>query len=315
LYLQNHVKGCMLLKKIPKLKPGEKIECEDNDFTVLKFITKGAFGFIYTAKSSKDGKIYAMKQEKPANLWEYYICVELVDRLKDKRMLPAFMTIENAVIAHNYSVLITEFSPYGSIIAVCNKHMINTNKNVDEYVVMVLATQLLSIIDHLHSCRIIHADIKPDNFLLMSKIEYGTKVPALQLIDFGSAIDMDWYTHGEAFDYVVDTENFVCCEMQENKPWTYQTDLFCLAGTVHVLLFGKYMEVEKKMLTWNIKSRFPRYFNKFIWEPFFNTLLNVPNCDSMPNLQALKDTIEEAIQSKEKFVCEKINEFNNCLNK
>lgn len=141
------------------------------------------------------------------------------------------------------------------------------------------------------------------------------KVPAIQLIDFGSAIDMDWYTNGETFKFVVDTENFVCCEMQEKKPWTYQTDLFGLAGTVHVMLFGKYMEVEKKMLTWSIKSRFPRYFSKFIWEQFFHTLLNVSSCNSMPNLQALKDTIEEEIQSKEKFVCEKINEFNNCLHK
>ena len=168
-YLEDHVKTCTLLKKIPLLKPKMIVECYQNDFDVVKFVAKGAFGSIFVGKSSKNGKVYALKQEKPANLWEYYICVELMDRLKDKRMIPAFMSIEYAVIANNSSVLITQFSPYGSIIDVCNKHKAATTKNVDEYVVMVLTTQLLSIIDHLHACKIIHADVKPDNFLVMSK--------------------------------------------------------------------------------------------------------------------------------------------------
>lgn len=167
-YLESNVSNCMFLKKIPKLTQGLTVKCHDNEFTVLKFITKGAFGSIYTATNSKDGKVYALKQEKPPNLWEYYILVELMCRLKNEQMIPAFMTINHAVIAHNYSIFVTQFSPYGSIIEVCNKHKKATNKHVDEYVVMVLTTQLLSIVDHLHGCRIIHADLKPDNFLLVS---------------------------------------------------------------------------------------------------------------------------------------------------
>lgn len=140
------------------------------------------------------------------------------------------------------------------------------------------------------------------------------KVPAIQLIDFGCAIDMDWYNHGDTFNYVVTTDNFTCCEMLENRPWTYQTDLFGLAGSAHVMLFGKYMEVEKRGLTWHIKSHYPRYLNKFVWEEFFNTMLNVRGCDALPNLQALKDQIEGNIQAKQKFVCEKIADFNKILN-
>jgi checkpoint serine/threonine-protein kinase len=139
------------------------------------------------------------------------------------------------------------------------------------------------------------------------------KVPSIQLIDFGSAVDMDWYDKDEKFTYVVTTENFTCCEMLEGKPWTYQSDLFGIAGTVHVMLFGRYMEVVKNLLTWNIKTRLPRYFNKPLWEQFFNTLLNIPNCDMMPNLQQLKDQFEEEIHYKEKYVCDKIAEFNHAI--
>lgn len=36
-----------------------------------------------------------------------------------------------------------------------------------ETLVMHFSMEILSIVDHLHACKIIHADIKPDNFLLM----------------------------------------------------------------------------------------------------------------------------------------------------
>lgn len=168
-YLEQYIPTCVLLKKIPQLKPSLVVDVAEHSFKVTKFIAKGGFGSIFTARGSHDGKTYALKQEKPPNLWELYICVELKDRLKNKEMLPAFMNVEFSVVAMNASILITQFSPYGSIIQVCNKHKAATNKNVDEYVVMLLTTQLLSIMDHLHACKIIHGDIKPDNFLVMSK--------------------------------------------------------------------------------------------------------------------------------------------------
>lgn len=150
-------------------------------------------------------------------------------------------------------------------------------------------------------------------FFFNFRIEFGSRTPALQLIDFGSAIDMDWYKKEETFSYVVKTEYFTCCEMMEKKPWTYQTDLFGLAGTVHVMLFGSYMEVKKKAIGWNITTRFPRYLNKILWEQFFTALLNVENSRLMPNLQALKDQLEEEIQAREKFVYDKVIQFNQTL--
>lgn len=169
LWLAENIKSCQFLGKIPALRKGARVAVDDNEFSVTKLIAKGGFGTIYSGKHCGTGEVVAMKQEKPPSLWEYYICVELRDRLKDKRMLPAFMSIDYAVIANNASILMSQFSPHGTIINVCNKHKKLSNRDVDEYVVMVLTTQLLSIMDHLHSCQIIHADVKPDNFLVMSK--------------------------------------------------------------------------------------------------------------------------------------------------
>lgn len=100
------------------------------------------------------------------------------------------MQIECALIGNNASVLASDFSRFGTLIDVCNKHKKITGRNVDEYVVMNVTSQILTIIDHLHAMEIIHADIKPDNFLLMEPLQVEMSRPVIQLIDFGISIDM-----------------------------------------------------------------------------------------------------------------------------
>lgn len=64
------------------------------------------------------------------------------------------------------------------------------------------------------------------------------------------------------FLQIIQTDGFTCTEMQEGRPWGYQTDLFCVAGTIHVMLFGEYMQVNKKFGVWEIKQKFPRLVDR-----------------------------------------------------
>lgn len=136
-------------------------------------------------------KMYAFKQERPANLWEFYISLELRSRIEDQNIvrkstffifqivfmsmafifvqLAGFLVIDFALIGSNSSVFASEYSTHGSLVDICNKHKEKTFRNLDELIVMILANQMLMIVDHMHGSNIIHADIKPDNFLIMKK--------------------------------------------------------------------------------------------------------------------------------------------------
>jgi hypothetical protein len=41
------------------------------------------------------------------------------------------------------------------------------------------------------------------------------------------------------------TDAFRCVEMREGQPWLWQADSYGAAATVHTLLYGRYMEVER----------------------------------------------------------------------
>lgn len=306
--------NCMLVGHVSRLNTGAKIKVHDVEFDVLKLIGEGAYGAVYCGTHNKTGKKYALKQERPPNFWEYYICLEVHSRLNSDDLVSAFMGIDYALIGNNASILISPFSAHGSLITVCNKVKKHTLKNVDEYVVMWLACELLSIIDHLHAVNIIHADIKADNFILMKNLDYNSSQYAIQLIDFGVSIDMKLFKPSQTFNYVHNENAFKCVEMREGRPWTYQLDLYGLAGVIHVLLFGKFMDIaERPNGVWMHKTHVPRYINRTLWDTIFQTLLNVRDCETMPNLQNLRALIKEEIAEKEKFVVRKIAEFNSAL--
>lgn len=80
------------------------------------------------------------------------------------------MSIDYAILGNNATIFISKFSKYGTLLNVCNKVKTTTTKNLDEYLVMILSIQMLSILKYLHAARIIHADIKPDNFLIIKQL-------------------------------------------------------------------------------------------------------------------------------------------------
>lgn len=152
------------------------------------------------------------------------------------------MSVDVAYFCPSSSILVSDFCRYGSLLDLSNKVKQMTGKGLKELVVLYFANEIITIINALHQCQIIHADIKPDNFLVtMMPPDYGH--PCIQLIDFGCSIDMTLFPKGQTFRKVISTENFTCPEMKDGRPWSYQTDIFCAAATVHVLLFEKYLQV------------------------------------------------------------------------
>lgn len=136
----------------------------------------------------------------------------------------------------------------------------------------------------------------------------------MQLIDFGQTIDLNYFKN-HVFWTKVQTENFICTEMMENKPWTFHCDLFCLASTIYTMVAGKYMVVSRDKSSGTYKpQKLPRYVNGEMWEKIFDTLINIPSLKKKPSLSALSSLLDAELRAiGPKKVTEAINRFNKAL--
>ncbi|XP_017132609.1 protein kinase 4 [Drosophila elegans] len=285
-------------------------------FNIDKEVGRGSYGSVYKATDSRTGNVVALKYQKPPNTWEIYICDQVLKRIREPEVLPGLMDISTAIIAPNASLIATEFSPFGSLLDINNKIRQATTKVMHESLVMHFSAQICNIVDHLHRQHIIHADIKPDNFLLMRVPNVDSPLPSLRLIDFGCAIDMTLFPDAERtkFRKVVQTDGFTCIEMQEGRSWSYETDLFCIAATVHVMLFGDYMQPQKKGSSWDIRQKLPRYLKKHVWTKFFGELLNM-EADKLPALQEMRLIFEEEAYRMDSELQKQIRALSNILHR
>lgn len=71
----------------------------------------------FSGKSTKTGKLYAFKQERPANLWEFYISLEIPTRVEDAKIVS--VKSRNAVLKQIKSTF--SFGISASRLYVCGK--------------------------------------------------------------------------------------------------------------------------------------------------------------------------------------------------
>ena len=98
------------------------------------------------------------------------------------------------------------------------------------------------------------------------------------MIDFGRTINTRLFPAGQQFiaDWKTDARD--CVEMNQGKPWTYQTDYYGLAGIIHCMLYGKYFEASTVVQgpdgRYKLTTSFKRYWQVNIWTQLFDALLN-----------------------------------------
>ncbi|ETV95228.1 BUB protein kinase [Aphanomyces invadans] len=247
--------------------------------------------------------------------WEFYCVNEIISRLSKDEQHPSFETIIRMYTLHvfqNATLLIQQRGDRGTLHGLVNKYA-QHGRRIPEQIAVYYAYQMFATVDIVHKARFLHGDIKPDNWILVDGQSYWDtretfSTGAVCLIDFGRAIDLDYYPKDFAFCGDCHASGFQCIEMLTKETWTYQIDTFGLCASIHLLLFGDYMEVKyiSKTGKWMPKRPWKRYWQCQLWSDLFSTFLNIPpGSTTQPSLQWWCSKLERYFTDNEtnKTVC------------
>ena len=156
--------------------------------------------------------------------------------------------------------------------------------------------------------------MKPDNWVLTSSPKDKNNSDAnavggadLMLVDFGRAVDLEKVSDqsnylNTLFKGAVAAEDMECGTMRRGLPWGVELDLFGLCASSFILLFGSHMEVvqDKNNGRWRLQKSFRRYWEKDLWQLFFDTLLNFDPHSKEKSLNNIRISFDEYISGKER---------------
>lgn len=175
-------------RSLPKLKPQiTSLKLGQDKYLIHDQRDEGSYAKIYAAQLVDEdddatgitmalskvglGKWFALKVSKPPNAWEFYICDELQKRMtRSKRPVDielSIMCVNPAVLFKDATVLVDELCPNGSIIRVMNALKFK-NKQFPKALLGYFVLELLLVVKEIHAHHIIHADLKPDNVLVVN---------------------------------------------------------------------------------------------------------------------------------------------------
>ncbi|NXX99581.1 STK36 kinase, partial [Centropus bengalensis] len=193
-------------------------------YHVLEVIGEGSFGRVYKGRRKQSAQVVALKfipkvgrsGKELKNLQREIEIMRGLHHPNIIQMLDSFETDKEVVVVTDYAE--------GELF-----QMLEDDGSLPEDQVQTIAAQLVSALYYLHSHRILHRDMKPQNILL-------GKDGIVKLCDFGFARAMS--IHTMVLTSIKGTPLYMSPELVEERPYDHTADLWSVGCILYELLVG-----------------------------------------------------------------------------
>ncbi|NWT77649.1 STK36 kinase, partial [Lanius ludovicianus] len=194
------------------------------NYHILEMIGEGSFGRVYKGRRKHSAQVVALKfilkvgrsEKELKNLQREIEIVRDLHHPNIIQMLDSFETAKEVVVVTDYAE--------GELFQI-----LEDDGSLPEDQVQTIAAQLISALYYLHSHRILHRDMKPQNILL-------GKDGVVKLCDFGFARAMS--IHTMVLTSIKGTPLYMSPELVEERPYDHRADLWSVGCILYELFVG-----------------------------------------------------------------------------
>ncbi|XP_050195560.1 serine/threonine-protein kinase 36 [Myiozetetes cayanensis] len=193
-------------------------------YHILEMIGEGSFGRVYKGRRKHSAQVVALKfipkvgrsEKELKNLQREIEIMRGLHHPNIIQMLDSFETDKEVVVVTDYAE--------GELFQI-----LEDDGSLPEDQVQTIAAQLVSALYYLHSHRILHRDMKPQNILL-------GKDGVVKLCDFGFARAMS--IHTMVLTSIKGTPLYMSPELVEERPYDHTADLWSVGCILYELFVG-----------------------------------------------------------------------------
>uniref|UniRef100_A0A3Q1BAX1 non-specific serine/threonine protein kinase n=1 Tax=Amphiprion ocellaris TaxID=80972 RepID=A0A3Q1BAX1_AMPOC len=195
-----------------------------NSYHVLELVGEGSFGRVHKGRKRFTGQVVALKFMPKLGRSEKELrnLKREIDIMRDLQH-PNIVQLFDSFETETEVVVVTEYAE-GQLFQI-----LEDDGSLPENQVREIACQLVSALYYLHSHRILHRDMKPQNILL-------GKSGVVKLCDFGFARAMSVSTL--VLTSIKGTPLYMSPELVEEKPYDHTADLWSLGCILYELHTG-----------------------------------------------------------------------------
>lgn len=192
-----------------------------------KYLGKGGFAKCYEFMSMETQKFTAAKIIPKVNLTKSSAKKKLLSEIKIHKSLhhSNIVGFEHSFEDSENVYILLELCPNQNM-----TKLLKRRKRLAEIEVQCYLLQIISGLNYLHGHKIIHRDLKLDNFFLSENME-------VKLGDFGLAAVIRH--EGEKKNTICGTPNYIAPEVLRKKGHSYEVDIWALGIVAYTLLVGK----------------------------------------------------------------------------
>lgn len=210
-------------------------------FKRLEELGHGGFATVYRVIESSTNQEYALKVvskervSKPKSLEKMKSEISIQSSLHHPNIVQSFLSFEDSL---NYYIII-EYCPGHSI-----RDIIKKQRRINEDEVSKMLKDVIEGVSYLHDNRVIHRDIKLENFLIGADGK-------VKIADFGLSAKLD-YDDQKKFT-VCGTPNYISPELltSAKEGHSYEVDIWAIGVCAYAMLYGKPpFETAKTKLTY-----------------------------------------------------------------
>uniref|UniRef100_A0A7N9DIA5 non-specific serine/threonine protein kinase n=1 Tax=Macaca fascicularis TaxID=9541 RepID=A0A7N9DIA5_MACFA len=225
--------GCMFETSMrsPNMEPFKQQKVEDF-YDIGEELGSGQFAIVKKCREKSTGLEYAAKfikkRQSPASR-----------RGVSREEIEREVSILRQVLHHNVITLHDVYENRTDVVLILELvsggelfDFLAQKESLSEEEATSFIKQILDGVNYLHTKKIAHFDLKPENIMLLDK---NIPIPHIKLIDFGLAHELE---DGVEFKNIFGTPEFVAPEIVNYEPLGLEADMWSIGVITYILLSG-----------------------------------------------------------------------------